>query len=210
MDWHTFPPQEIERESFAIITRELGDRPIPPEQRPIITRVIHTTADFTYADTLTFSPGAVDTAHAALRAGAGILTDTHMAQAGLKKGVLQAFGGTAHCFMSDPDVAKEASARGVTRAIVSMEKACALPAPLIVAIGNAPTALLRLTELIAAGQMKPALVIGAPVGFVNVIESKAALRQVGVPCIITEGRKGGSTVAAAICNALLLGAQTAK
>ena len=203
MDWHTLAPMDIEKRSFEIITRELGNTEIPPEQAAVTKRVIHTTADFDYAKNLYFSPAAVEKAKEALRDGADIVTDTNMARAGINKTLLARFGGEVHCFMSDEDVAKAAKARGITRAAVSMEKACTLRKPLVFAIGNAPTALLRLEELIKEGRIAPRLIIGVPVGFVNVVESKDIIKAAGVPCIIADGRKGGSNVAAAICNALL-------
>ena len=203
MDWHTLAPMDIEKRSFEIITRELGNTEIPPEQASVTKRVIHTTADFDYAKNLYFSPAAVEKAKAALLAGADIVTDTNMARSGINKMLLARFGGEVHCFMSDEDVAATAKARGITRAAVSMEKACMLDKPLIFAIGNAPTALLRLDELIKEGRIAPRLIIGVPVGFVNVVESKDIIKAAGVPCIIADGRKGGSNVAAAICNALL-------
>lgn len=203
MNWHDLPPMEIEKRSFEIITQELGTRHQEPELAPIIKRVIHTTADLDYADTLFFSENAVIAGKAALQAGAHIVTDTRMAEAGINKTALSMLGGAVHCFMSDPDVAALAKERHITRAAVSMEKACGLDVPLIIAVGNAPTALLRLHELIMDGRIKPSLIIGVPVGFVNVVESKEIIKNAGLPCIISEGRKGGSNVAAAICNALL-------
>lgn len=203
MDWHTLPPMDIEKRSFEIITRELGDTYLDPEQAPIIKRVIHTTADLDYANTLFFSKDAVNAGREALLAGAHIVTDTRMAEAGINKTTLAKLGGVVHCFMSDPDVATSAKERNITRAAVSMEKASQLECPLIIAVGNAPTALLRLNELIAEGCIKPCLIIGVPVGFVNVVESKEIIKASGTPCILSEGRKGGSNVAAAICNALL-------
>lgn len=203
MDWHDLPPMAIEKRSFEIITRELGSRQLEPELAPIIKRVIHTTADFDYADTLYFSQDAVKAGKEALLAGATIVTDTRMAEAGINKASLTKSGGVVRCFMSDPDVAAAAKERNITRAAVSMEKACTLDGPLIIAIGNAPTALLRLNELILEGRIKPNLIIGVPVGFVNVVESKEIIKASGVPCILSMGRKGGSNVAAAICNALL-------
>ena len=139
----------------------------------------------------------------ALSSGAHIVTDTRMAEAGINKRALTKLGGAVHCFMADTDVAASAKKRGITRAAISMEKTCDLTFPLLIAIGNAPTALLRLSELIQAGRISPKLIIGVPVGFVNVVESKEIIKNTGFPCIIAEGRKGGSTVAAAICNALL-------
>lgn len=199
----TVKPMEIEQRSFAIITQLLGDRVLDAENELVIKRAIHTTADFDYADNLVFSPYAVPKALEALRAGCDIVTDTQMAKAGINKTILERLGGQVHCFMSDPDVAQEAKERGVTRAIVSMERAAAMEKPCIFAIGNAPTALICLHELIQSGKLNPALVIGVPVGFVNVVESKELIIASDVPHIVARGRKGGSNVAAAICNALL-------
>lgn len=196
-------PMDIEARSFEIITELLGDRKLDPENELVIKRAIHTTADFDYADNLVFSPHAVKTGIEALRGGCDIVTDTQMAKAGISKAALSRLGGEVHCFMSDPDVAAEAKARGVTRALVSMEKAAKLPKPCIFAIGNAPTALIRIRELLDGGELHPALVIGVPVGFVNVVESKELIIESGVPHIVARGRKGGSNVAAAIVNALL-------
>ena len=188
---------------MEIIQSELGDRTFPAEVLPVVKRVIHTTADFDYADNLIFSTGAVERGIAAIKGGCTIVTDTQMARSGINKRVLEKFGGEAVCFMSDPDVAAEAKARGVTRAAVSMERAAKLDRTLILALGNAPTALVRACELLEEGAMKPALIIGAPVGFVNVVESKELLLTEDVPYIVARGRKGGSNVAAAICNAML-------
>ena len=196
-------PMDIEKESFATITRELGDRQPPAELAPIVKRVIHTTADFEYADTLYFSPGVVEQAKAAIRSGAHIITDTTMALSGINKKAAARFGCKVDCFIADPDVAAEAKSRGVTRALVSMEKAARLGEPIIFAIGNAPTALIRILELMDAGALAPKLVIGVPVGFVNVVASKELIIESGAPCIVARGRKGGSNVAACIVNALL-------
>lgn len=197
------PPMEIERQSFAIITELLGDRALDPENELVIKRVIHTTADFDYVDNLVFTPHAVSRGLEALRSGCDIVTDTQMARAGISKPALEKLGGEVHCFISDPDVAREARERGVTRAAVSMERAAKLEKPCIFAIGNAPTALVSLRELIDRGALSPALIIGVPVGFVNVVESKELILEAGVPAIAARGRKGGSNVAAAVCNALL-------
>lgn len=196
-------PMDIERRSFEIITEILGDRVLDPENELVIKRAIHTTADFDYADNLVFSEHAVRKGIEALRGGCDIVTDTQMAKSGISKAVLQKLGGQVHCFMSDPDVAEEAKRRGVTRAIVSMEKAAKLEKPCIFAIGNAPTALIRLKELLDEGTLHPALIIGVPVGFVNVVESKEMMIASDAPYIVARGRKGGSNVAAAICNAML-------
>ena len=196
-------PMDIEKRSFEIITELLGDTPIAPENELVVKRVIHTSADFDYAKNLTFSEGAVAKGIAALRGGCDIVTDTQMARAGINKTILGKLGGEVHCFMSDPDVAAEAKERGITRAIVSMEKAAKLGKPCIFAIGNAPTALIAIKELMEAGKLHPALIIGVPVGFVNVVESKELIIGSDVPYIVARGRKGGSNVAAAICNAML-------
>ena len=199
----TCRPMDIEARSFEIITELLGDRKLDPENAPVIKRAIHTTADFDYADNLVFSPHAVQTGLEALRSGCDIVTDTQMAKAGINKTALGKLGGTVHCFMSDADVAREAKQRGVTRATVSMERAAALDKSCIFAIGNAPTALIAIKELMDIGKLHPALIIGVPVGFVNVVESKELIIASEVPHIVARGRKGGSNVAAAICNALL-------
>ena len=199
-------PAEIEQRSMEIITAELGERSFPPEVLPVVKRVIHTSADFDYADNLVFSPDAVAKGIEAIRNGCTIVTDTQMAWSGVNKRVLEKFGGKAVCFMSDPEVAAEAKARGETRATVSMERAAELEGPLVFAIGNAPTALVRLCQLIDEGKVNPALVIGVPVGFVNVIPAKELIMELeDVPCIVARGRKGGSNVAAAIVNALIYG-----
>ena len=197
-------PMDIEKRSFEIITELLGDTPIPKENELVVKRVIHTSADFDYAKNLVFSHDAVAKGIEALKSGCDIVTDTQMAKAGINKTILGKLGGQVHCFMSDPDVAAEAKERGITRAIVSMERAAALPKPCIFAIGNAPTALISIKEQMEKGQLHPALIIGVPVGFVNVVESKELIIQSGLaPYIVARGRKGGSNVAAAICNALL-------
>ena len=196
-------PMDIEKRSMEIISETLGSRVLDPENEAVIKRVIHSTADFDFADTLTFSEHAVSKGIEALRSGCDIVTDTQMAKAGINKRILASLGGEVHCFMSDPDVAEEAKARGITRAAVSMEKAAKLSKPCIYAIGNAPTALFALRELIDSGQLNAALIIAVPVGFVNVVESKELIIASSVPYIAARGRKGGSPVAAAICNAML-------
>lgn len=196
-------PQDIEKRSFEIITEELGARTFPDGIAEVVKRVIHTTADFDYADNLAFSPDVIEQAKAALCSGATIVTDTNMALSGISKPSLAKLGAKALCLMADPDIAREAKERGVTRAVVSMEHAAGLDGPLIFAVGNAPTALIRLHELIGKDEVKPALVIGVPVGFVNVVEAKELFIGGKTPYIIARGRKGGSNVAAAIINALL-------
>lgn len=198
-------PSDIEKESFRIIQEELDKmgKVIPDDIRQTVLRAIHTTADFDYADTLTFSENAVEIAKKAIKDGAHIVTDTNMALSGINKKTLAKYGGEVHCFMADEDVMKISKERGVTRAVVSMEKAAELNVPLIFAIGNAPTALVRLKELITEGKLRPELIIGVPVGFVNVVEAKEMILETDVPYIVNRGRKGGSNVAAAICNSIL-------
>ena len=201
-------PAEIEQESLAIIRRELAGMGISlsPEQEPVILRAIHTTADFDYARNLFFSPDAVSRGVSALAAGTVIVTDTNMARSGISAKALARTGGQALCYMADPAVAEAAKRDGTTRAVASMRMAAKLHPDAVYAIGNAPTALLELDTLLRNG-LRPQLIIGVPVGFVNVVESKERLRetclQLGVPAILAMGRKGGSTVAAAVCNALL-------
>ena len=200
-------PADIESASMRIIREELAQRgkELPEDLAPVVMRVIHATADFEYADTMTFSPDAVKKGREAIRRGARIVTDTNMALAGVNKRALAKWGGEALCFMADPEVAEEAAKRGMTRAAVSMQKAAALGGETIFAVGNAPTALLALKELMDASDFRPALIIGVPVGFVNVVNAKELIMETDVPWIVNRGRKGGSGVAAAICNALLYG-----
>ena len=196
-------PMDIEKRSFAIITELLGNRRLEAENELVIKRVIHTSADFDYIQNLCFSENAVQIAQKALKNGAWIVTDTKMALSGINKKSLQLAGGEAHCFISDEDIAQAAKEQGTTRASVCVDKAARLGRPLIYAVGNAPTALIRLYELIRKGTFRPELIIGVPVGFVNVVQSKELIMQTDVPYIVAKGRKGGSNVAAAICNALL-------
>ena len=196
-------PHEIEKRSFEIITEELNGRTFPEDQELVVKRCIHTSADFDYADNLYYSKDAVPKAIEAIKHGACIVTDTQMVKAGINKKALAKFGGEMYCFMSDEDVAINAKLAGSTRAAASMEKAAKLGKPVIFAIGNAPTALVRLYELIQENQIQPYLIIGVPVGFVNVVQSKEMIMETDVPCIVAKGRKGGSNIAACICNALL-------
>ncbi len=194
-------PMDIEKRSFEIITELLGDTPIDPENEAVVKRAIHASADLDYAQNLVFSPHAVSIGIEALRGGCDIVTDTEMAKAGVNKKLLAQLGGQVHCFMAEEGVAAEARARGITRAAVSMERAAELSRPCVFAIGNAPTALIALKGLMDAGKVRPALIIAVPVGFVNVVESKELILRTDAPHIVARGRKGGSTVAAAICNA---------
>ncbi len=196
-------PMDIERKSFEIITERLNGRSFGADKDDIVKRVIHTSADFDYADNLVFSDDVVDKILSAIKRGACIITDTNMAFSGINKKIIHELGGEVKCFMSDKDVADEAKKRGVTRAMVSMEKACTLDGELIFAIGNAPTALIRIAELAAEGKLKPCAVIGVPVGFVNVVEAKELIINSDIPHIVARGNKGGSNIAAAIVNALI-------
>ena len=198
----TTAPMEIEKHSFEIITKELP-HPIDEAYAPIIKRVIHTTADFDYADNLCFSENVIEKAHEAFRRGATIVTDTTMVMAGINKRVLAKHGGKVCCFVADKDVAENAVKKSTTRSVQAMIKASELDGSVIFAIGNAPTALIQLYEMILEGRIAPALVIGVPVGFVNVEQSKELIMRTQVPYIVAKGRKGGSNVAAAVCNALL-------
>lgn len=197
-------PQEIEKRSFEIITEELGDTLLVPGTEPIVKRCIHTSADFDYAKNLVFSNHAVEHAMQAIRDGASIVTDTQMGRSGINKKRLARYGGEVYCFMSDEDVAEDAKKHGTTRAVASMEKAAKLDKKLIFAVGNAPTALVHLYELVQSQALKPELIIGVPVGFVNVVQSKELILQLpDTPYIVARGRKGGSNIAACICNALI-------
>jgi len=196
-------PMEIEKRSFEIITEELNKRTFPADTELVVKRCIHTSADFDYADNLCFSQDVIAKAIDAVKSGACIVTDTQMARSGINKKALAKYGGEVYCFMADEDVAEIARANGTTRATASMDKAAVLDKPLIFAIGNAPTALVRLYELMEEGKLKPALIIGAPVGFVNVVQSKELIMEADVPYIVARGRKGGSNIAACICNAIL-------
>ena len=201
-----YAPSEIEKRSFEIITEELKGIPHaewPENMALVVKRVIHTTADFSFAESLCFSEGVVEQAIAYMRQGASIITDTNMAMSGINKKKLAELGGSVRCFMADEDVAKEAKERGITRASVSMERTADMGEDFIYAVGNAPTALVTLYDLVKAGRLHPKLIIGVPVGFVNVVEAKELIMQLDVPYIVARGRRGGSNVAAAICNALL-------
>ena len=196
-------PREIEERSFAIISEELGARTFAPHTELIVKRCIHTSADFDYADNLCFSQDAAVKAMEAMQRGVSVVTDTNMAKAGINKVSLGKYGGSVHCFMADADVAEAARLNGTTRASESMKKAAAMGEPFLDAIGNAPTALVTLYDLMQEGQVKPELIIGVPVGFVNVVQSKELIMSSDVPYIVARGRKGGSNIAACIVNALL-------
>ena len=199
-------PEEIEAASLAIIDAEVPEpRPYAGPQWDIVRRLIHTTADFELLDLVRFSADAVQAGLTALDQGATIITDTEMARCAIPLRRLQPFGCTVRCFMNDPGVVAAAAAAGSTRAALAVDCALDLAGPLIFAIGNAPTALLRLIKRLDGGAPPPALVIGMPVGFVNAAESKALLQtRADVPWITIKGRKGGSALAGATVNALAL------
>jgi len=194
---------DIERKSFEIINHRLNGKFFGDGKDDIIKRVIHTSADFDYADNLVFSDGVIERAVFAIKKGASIVTDTNMAFSGINKKIVTQLGGSVKCFMSDKDVADSAKKRGITRAMVSMEKACEIKDNLILAIGNAPTALIWIDKLVKEGKLKPCVIIGVPVGFVNVIEAKELIINGSIPYIVAKGNKGGSNIAAAIVNALI-------
>ncbi|MCI8341719.1 MAG: precorrin-8X methylmutase [Firmicutes bacterium] len=196
------PPEDIERKSFEMIESEMTEA-IDDEKKPVVKRIIHATADFSYEKSLKFSDKAIENGIDAIKSGCSIITDTNMAKAGINKKAAGAFGCEIFCFMADNDVAEKAAKNKTTRALVSMDKSLEVCGEKIYAIGNAPTALIRLCELIKCKKVKPALVIGMPVGFVNVVESKRLIMELDVPFIVAEGRKGGSAVAAAAVNSLL-------
>ncbi|MDY4060036.1 precorrin-8X methylmutase [Anaerovoracaceae bacterium SGI.195] len=198
-------PMEIEKRSMEIIGEILGDKKLDTRYEDIIKRCIHTSADFDYADNLYFTEDVEKIIRKAISEGAHIVTDTKMAQSGINKKTIHEFGGEVLCFIGDEDVSKEAEERGVTRSLVSMEKAAKLDKPVIFAIGNAPTALLSIESLVKSGKLNPVAVIAVPVGFVNVVESKERIIDLGIPAIVAKGRKGGSNIAAAIVNALQYG-----
>lgn len=200
-------PEEIEAESFRIIDAEAGSHPWPAGVWPLVRRVVHTSADFDYVSSMIISPGAVAAGIGALTEGCGVVTDTTMALSGINKRHLSSFGGRVSCFVADPEVAKEAASKGITRSIVAMRKGAADPANTLFVIGNAPTALFELLRLCREG-LRPRLIVGLPVGFVGAAESKDELvrtaTELGVPFITNRGRKGGSNVAAAVVNALMI------
>ena len=203
MAFEIMTPREIEQRSMATIERELNGRTWPEPEFSIIKRCIHTSADFDYADNLTFSENAAKIGVEAIKNGADIVTDTKMAAAGINKKRLADHGGQVHCYISDPDVIEEAKAKGSTRATVGMQRGAKIGKPVIFVVGNAPTALYEVHRMIVEEGLKPALVVGVPVGFVNVVESKEIIMGDDVPYIVAKGRKGGSNIAAAIINAML-------
>jgi len=204
MTWQPRLPQEIEAESFRRIEAQVSAHKLPPEVWFVVRRMIHTTGDLDFLKTVQVHPQAINAGVEALRQGCSLATDTRMLLAGISTGRLGRLGVEAACFMDEPAVAEEAGRRGTTRAAVAMERSLPLLEGGIVAIGNAPTALLRLIELLEGGAPPPALVVGLPVGFVNAAEAKEALTRQACPYITALGPKGGSAVAAAVVNALAI------
>ena len=203
MVFEIMTPREIEEKSMATIMSELNGRTWPEPEFAIVKRCIHTSADFDYADNLVFSKDAAKIGVEALKNGADIVTDTKMAASGINKNKLGSLGGQVHCYISDPDVVEEAKAKGCTRSTICMQRGAKIDKPVIFAVGNAPTALVELHRLIKDEGLRPALIIGVPVGFVNVVESKELIMTDDIPYIVAKGRKGGSNIAAAIVNAML-------
>ncbi len=201
---HPAKQHPIEAESFRIIGKEIDESRFGPMELPILKRVIHATADFDFTGNLMFSQGAIERAIDSIRCGGDIITDVHMVEAGINKSILEGFGGSVKCFSRDPDIIELADREKITKTSASLRKAAGLMDGSIVAIGNAPTALSELIRLINGGRAKPAMIIGVPVGFVGAVESKEELISSGFQYITCRGRKGGSTVAVAIINALLI------
>ena len=197
-------PAEIESTSFDIIDREAGNHDFNDSQWSIVRRMIHTTADFEFKDLVRFHPESIVAGIKAIRSGKLIITDTNMVRVGIRNQELAQFGVTVKCYMNDPQIHERAKSNGTTRAKVAVDMAVEDMRDGIYVVGNAPTALLRLIELIGSGDARPALVIGLPVGFVNAAESKAALMEMEIPHISNIGRKGGSNLAASVVNALIL------
>lgn len=196
-------PHEIERRSFEMIRSEIGTHDFTPEQLTVAVRVIHATADFDFVDNLKFHPLAIESAREALRAGATILTDVKMGYVGISQFFIDKFSASKVCDIRHPAVIKAARAAQETRAAISMRRNADLIDGGIVAIGNAPTALFEVIRLVKEEGVKPALIVGVPVGFINTVESKEAVLALDIPSITALGRKGGSSVAVAIINALL-------
>lgn len=196
-------PMEIEAKSFEIITSEMPKTDVSPDELLVLKRVIHTSADFDYCENLYFSQDVIEIIKAAIKNGCDIVTDTQMVKAGINKTISAQLSCNVHCFIADEDVAATAQELGKTRSYISMEKAADLDRPCIFAIGNAPTALTSIYNLVKNNKLKPIAIIAVPVGFVNVVESKELILNSDIPCIVAKGRKGGSNVAAAICNAIL-------
>lgn len=203
-------PEAIENLSFSIIDNEAGDHGFNPEEWKIVRRMIHTSADFEYIRSVQFHPNAITSGIHAIKNGCTIITDTNMAKVGIRKGETSQFGCNVKCFITDPDVAQRSISEQITRAEAAVDKAASTIFGGLYVVGNAPTALLRLIRLMNAGKVKPDLVVGLPVGFVNAAESKDELIWQDNVYISNVGRKGGSNVAASIVNALAIMAADGK
>lgn len=197
-------PHEIEQQSFAIIDNEAGAHDFSPAQWSIVQRMIHTSADFDYMTDVRFHPEAITAGLSVIRSGGTIYTDTNMARTGIRHGDLASFGGQAKCLMASEAIARLATEKGITRARAAVDAVADALDNSIYVVGNAPTALLRLINLVRQKKAHPTLIVGLPVGFVNAAESKAELVQMDTPYITNVGRKGGSNVAASVVNALVL------
>ena len=197
-------PEDIERTSFAIIDQEAGSHDFDKSQWSVVRRMIHTTADFEFKEIVRFHPQAIEAGITAIRSGKDIITDTNMARVGIRSNSLARFGGSVKCYMNDPQIHEKAKSNGTTRAKVAVDMAVDDMQGGIYVVGNAPTALLRLIELIEEGKAQPALIVGLPVGFVNAVESKTALMEKNYPYISNIGRKGGSNLAASVVNGLII------
>ena len=195
-------PMGIEEKSFEIIGEEMGEHSFSDEELLIVKRTIHTTADFEYKDLVEISENAIETAKNLFINGATIYTDTNMALNGINKIALSKTNSKVICYVNEPQVHEEAKAKNITRSMAAVEKACEDNVDIFV-FGNAPTALFRLKELIKEGRANPKLIVAVPVGFVGAAESKENMDELSIPYIRVKGRKGGSTVAAAIVNALM-------
>jgi precorrin-8X/cobalt-precorrin-8 methylmutase len=197
-------PHEIEQLSFKIIDKEAGQHSFDSKTWAIVRRMIHTSADFDYIKSVCLHPSAIEAGIHALSKGKNIITDTEMLRAGIRKKSVQTFGGETICLISDPKVSEVSKKNSTTRSLTAVDFALEHMQDGIYAIGNAPTALMRLIELCRNNIAKPALIIGLPVGFVNASESKAMLTELNIPYITNKGRKGGSNIAASVVNALII------
>ncbi len=197
-------PSEIEKLSFSIIDKEAGPHEFDPEAWSIVRRMIHTSADFDYIQSVCFHPNAIQEGIQAIQTGKNIITDTEMLRAGIRKKSLEKFGGKALCLIGDPEVSDASEKAGTTRSHEAVNRSIKNMEGGIYAVGNAPTALLRLIELIREDRARPALILGFPVGFVNAAESKALLTELDLPYITNKGRRGGSNIAASVVNALII------
>jgi len=203
-------PEDIESLSFNIIDEEAGNHGFNRKEWSIVRRMIHTSADFEYINSIRFSGDPIAVGVKAIRSGKNIITDTEMARSGIRKKSVEQFGGQVSCLINDKNVVAMAKEEGSTRARMAVDLSINTIEGGIYAVGNAPTALLRLIELINADKIKPALILGFPVGFVNAAESKALLSKTNIPFITNVGRKGGSNIVASVVNALIILAEESR